>query len=444
MVDDGENININSTANNNNSNIDTTSLPDGGGDTATMILNQCNMTLSEAGVIHGAKVRVLFMHPDDEKPPPGPDKAKMQQTPQGSILQSEEVMGQGMTMVNLMKYFDYAGGTAAIIWIVIYLLMMNACTVVGSWFFQTNTDVRKAFVSDMNTVVLYYSLFNAGEILFGSLYRVEYRRIHIQSSKAVFADAFNAVARAPSRWFDSMPMGTVLNLFAKDSGEIDTNLFMLLMMVMDQLFRLLGICVTVAITSQIFVPVTVVMFVTLMSIQTVFSKTSMALKDLEARTRSPLLSQLEESLDGITTLRCFQAHHTMLDIFGHGLNINAQINFLSFASACWLNLYSGIVAACATLIGSYLAVLNKDTVEPAVNLTTLAMLPSITLMCAGFVGTFTEAEKQFNSFMRMRAYKQLEAESHRVQRGTDVTLKAEAQHLGCGQQNLSQSHLVEG
>ena len=126
-------------------------------------------------------------------------------------------------------------------------------------------------------------------------------------------------------------------------------------------------------------PVTVVMFVTLMTaqvmvhttnplpappspthpvhtrpplhVQNIFSKTSMALKDLEARTRSPLLSQLEECLDGITTLRCFRAHHTMLDIFGHGLNINAEILFLSFACrlCCTAGLDCAARAACFPL-----------------------------------------------------------------------------------------------
>jgi len=138
----------------------------------------------------------------------------------------------------------------------------------------------------------------------------------------------------------------------------------------------------------------------------------MALKDLEARTRSPLLSLLEESLDGITTLRCFKAHRTMQDIFGHSLNINTQINFLQFACVSWLILYATMVASAVTLLGAYLVVMNKETTEPAVNLVVLAGLPSLAGTCAGFIITFTEAEKMFNAAMRMRAYRHLEAEAH--------------------------------
>ena len=51
----------------------------------------------------------------------------------------------------------------------------------------------------------------------------------------------------------------------------------------------------------------------------------------------------------------------------------------------------------------------QETTEPAVNLVVLAGLPSLAGTCAGFIITFTEAEKMFNAAMRMRAYRHLEA-----------------------------------
>ena len=62
-----------------------------------------------------------------------------------------------------------------------YLACMQACTVVGTWFFNVNTDPRKSFVDDISLVVVYYACFNLGEVLFGYLYRSTYRAIHMEA-----------------------------------------------------------------------------------------------------------------------------------------------------------------------------------------------------------------------------------------------------------------------
>ena len=59
--------------------------------------------------------------------------------------------------------------------------------------------------------------------------------------------------------------------------------------------------------QPVFLIAMVAMFTVIITVQQYYSQTAVALKDLDSLTRSPLLNQLEETVDGMVTVRAFGA-----------------------------------------------------------------------------------------------------------------------------------------
>jgi len=65
----------------------------------------------------------------------------------------------------------------------------------------------------------------------------------INASRKLFHDFTYAVLRAPLRWFDTVPLGRILNRFTSDFKVVDSELGMAVSMVLNYSMRVIGITV---------------------------------------------------------------------------------------------------------------------------------------------------------------------------------------------------------
>jgi ATP-binding cassette, subfamily C (CFTR/MRP), member 1 len=140
---------------------------------------------------------------------------------------------------------------------------------------------------------------------------------------------------------------------------------------------LLGMGVSIAVGQPLFLLALVGMFVLILLVQQYYSKTAVALKDLDALTRSPQLNQLEEAIDGMVTVRSFGAQRMMLRRFFHTANVNTSCNFLMFVTQGWLVTYLGLLGAAVTTGAALSAVSSRLTTNPSVIITGLTMMMGI-------------------------------------------------------------------
>lgn len=132
---------------------------------------------------------------------------------------------------------------------------------------------------------------------------VLYFHLTVEASKRLHDDMLKSVIRAKLEFFDTNPLGRILNRFASDVGVTDDQLpvalfdfLVILFMVIGALTSALSILPLIA----VFLPPLVGYF---LRVRGVFLKTSRELKRIEGMARSPIFSCLNESLSGIETLR---------------------------------------------------------------------------------------------------------------------------------------------
>ena len=72
--------------------------------------------------------------------------------------------------------------------------------------------------------------------------------------------------------------------------------------------------------------------------QSFFTRTYRELKRLDSVTRSPIYALLGETLDGVLTIRAFNAEKSLSNRMVSMLDIQQTAYHLTFASQCWLSI----------------------------------------------------------------------------------------------------------
>ncbi|XP_047739320.1 ATP-binding cassette sub-family C member 4 [Hyalella azteca] len=155
------------------------------------------------------------------------------------------------------------------------------------------------------------------------------------SSRRLHDNMFQAVMRAPMRYFDTQPIGHVLNCFTKDMGQIDDLMPMCLWDFLTISLNTVGIIAMIGfVFPYMFIP-TAVFVVVLILLRRLYLHTARDIRRLEAITRSPVFSHLSTSLDGLTTIRAFRTQRSFIRGFDHLQDLHTSSYSMITATTQW-------------------------------------------------------------------------------------------------------------
>ena len=112
-----------------------------------------------------------------------------------------------------------------------------------------------------------------------------------------------AILKAPVLFFDSNPTGRILNRFSKDIGCLDEVLPQTFLFAIQMVLFVLTATLLPLVANAWLAAVVVPIILLYVYIAKYFMRTSRELKRLESVARSPVLSQISETLDGLDTIR---------------------------------------------------------------------------------------------------------------------------------------------
>ncbi|KAB0797840.1 hypothetical protein PPYR_08833 [Photinus pyralis] len=233
----------------------------------------------------------------------------------------------------------------------------------------------------------------------------------MRSSVKLHDSMFNNVIHATLRFFNTTPSGRILNRFSKDMGAMDE---LLPDAFLDYVQLSLSCCAIVSVIASVnpwlLVPTAPIAAV-LYCLRRFYLATSRSIKRLEGVTRSPVFGHLNASLQGLTTIRAFEAEPTLTAEFDKLQDLHSSAWYLlistTYAFAYWLDIICVIYIGIVTF--SFFAFDDS----PSGGNVGLAITQSITL-----VGLFqftirqsAETENQMTSVERILNYNKIEQES---------------------------------
>lgn len=171
------------------------------------------------------------------------------------------------------------------------------------------------------------------------------------ASYSLHKTMINHILNAVMTFFDTNYLGNVVNRFSYDLNIVDEKLPILFFHLLRVAFICLGSIVLIATVNWIFLFPSAIFLVLVVIFRILYIKTARNLKRLEAATRSPLVGHINSTLEGLSTIRAFDAEKKLTDEFYRHQDLYSSAVFTTKLSHAGLGFYMGALSATfATII----------------------------------------------------------------------------------------------
>ncbi|KAG2220577.1 hypothetical protein INT45_008758 [Circinella minor] len=232
----------------------------------------------------------------------------------------------------------------------------------------------------------------------------------IRASQRLHQKLLDRILHAKVRFFDTTPIGRIVNRFSSDlqtiDQEVSPSLSFLLYSIVTT-FSIVGL-ISYVLPSFIF-PGTVIAII-YWFIGAYYLATSRDMKRLNSVSRSPIYVQFNESVNGVTTIRAFGSQYRFI-AENHSLIDNNNRPFLwMWATNRWLHARVETVGAFVSFCTGFVMVLARDWVDPG--MAGLALSYSLTFVfhVLWVVRMYAINEMNMNAIERLHEYLDVDQE----------------------------------
>ncbi|KAI0233416.1 hypothetical protein L0F63_003025, partial [Massospora cicadina] len=198
---------------------------------------------------------------------------------------------------------------------------------------KTNSDSQVAF----NIAVYGVIGLVAGVVTF-TQFLVLYIVCGLRAAKATHNQMVMAVVRAPMSFFDTTPLGRIVNRFSKDQSTIDETLPRSFGGYVGTLMRVSFVVLVVSFSTAPFLALVALLGWVYYSIQRYYLATSRELKRLDSVSRSPIFAHFQETLAGAASIRAYQQQPRFVAESEERLEANLRAYYPSVSLNRWLAL----------------------------------------------------------------------------------------------------------
>jgi len=127
----------------------------------------------------------------------------------------------------------------------------------------------------------------------------------LRASRVLFQKLLASVTSAKLRFFDTTPIGRVMNRFSKDMETVDQETSWVLISVFSDILTVTTIVVLISVITPAFLIAGAVITAIFTVIGIAYLRSSVELKRLESVSRSPIFQHFGETLNGVSTIRAY-------------------------------------------------------------------------------------------------------------------------------------------
>ncbi|CAH1958892.1 unnamed protein product [Acanthoscelides obtectus] len=209
-----------------------------------------------------------------------------------------------------------------------------------------------SFFSRMNCIYIYSGIM-LFVVLIPIVRSVAFFRMCMRASVRLHNNMFARICNATMLFFNKNPAGRILNRFSKDIGCIDETLPNVLIDTIQIACNVIAINIVIATVNMWTLIPSVCIFVIFYMCKTFYVSSSRNIKRMEATTRSPVFSHIHASLQGLTTIRAFEAQEILKQEFDRHQDLHSSAFYMFLGCTrtfgFWLDLLCVVYIAMVTL-----------------------------------------------------------------------------------------------
>lgn len=244
---------------------------------------------------------------------------------------------------------------------------------------------------------LLYSLFGSARIIlvfFGGL----------DVSRRIFKKLLHTVLRAEVRFFDSTPIGRIMNRFSKDIEGIDQELAPYGELFVVTLIRTIGTIILITVITPIFLIFGILVTICFGYVGVLYLQLSRELKRFESVTRSPINQHFTETLAGIATIRAYGDERRFMVQNMQKIDENNRPFFFVWVNNRWMSFRAQVIGSLIVAASSGLSVISAKHIDAGLAGISLSFAATISTTALWLLRCYADVELNINSFERVKEY----------------------------------------
>lgn len=234
------------------------------------------------------------------------------------------------------------------------------------------------------------------------------------ASKRIHRTLMENITHAKFRFFDSTPLGQIMNRFSKDIEAVDQEVAPIAVGVLHCLFSVLTVIILVSAITPGFLIAAFFISIAYFLIGSFYIHSSRDLKRLESVTRSPLYQQFGETLSGMTTIRAYGDERRFIADNEARVNTQTRPFIYLWATNRWLSIRVDVVGALVSFFSGMFVILSVGTIDAGAAGLAMSYAVTFTENILWFVRLYAVNEQNMNSVERVKEYLDVEQEAPAV------------------------------
>ncbi|KAI8366373.1 multi drug resistance-associated protein MRP [Choanephora cucurbitarum] len=244
----------------------------------------------------------------------------------------------------------------------------------------------------------------------------------IRSARVLHSDMLDAIMRSPMSFFDTTPLGRILNRFSKDQHTIDEGLPRTFQGYFRVLFSVISTIAIIAYSTPIFLIVIIPLGFIYIYIQRYYLATSRELKRLDSVGKSPIYSHFQETISGVSTIRAYEQQRRFVFENENRLDDNQKAYYPSISCNRWLAVrleFLGSIIILSAALFAALSIIYGSSIDAGLVGLSVSYALSITQALNWVIRTYCEIETNIVSVERVKEYIDLPTEKYNSVRGVN-------------------------
>ncbi|ODV71464.1 plasma membrane ATP-binding cassette transporter [Cyberlindnera jadinii NRRL Y-1542] len=224
------------------------------------------------------------------------------------------------------------------------------------------------------------------------------------ASRRLYLKVLKRVLHTPMHYLDVTPMGCVLNRFTKDTDSLDNEIGQELTMLVYPGAILTGTVILCVVYLPWFAIALPPLLVVTTATTNFYVASSREVKRIEALQRSHVFNNLHEILNGLQTLKAYNALERFMDKNKHLIDRMNEAYILVIANQRWISIHLELVSCLLVLVVALLSVFRVFNINAA----SVGLIINYVMQVATFMSlvmrSYTSVENEMNSVERLCFY----------------------------------------
>ncbi|CAM1323224.1 Sur (predicted) [Pycnogonum litorale] len=288
-----------------------------------------------------------------------------------------------------------------------------------------------AYEDEDDDSMLYYYLYGYTALSIASLIMYFITNLtwvygSLQATRKLHSRMLFNLIHCPMRFFDTTPLGRIVNRFSSDISVVDKKLPVTLPMLIRFLLLCLSAIAVDTIVTPYFLLVVLPVIVIYYLVQKFFRSTSRELQRLDSITKSPIYSHFSETLGGLPVIRAYRDEERFTEKIMNQINVNNAAFILVNSANRWLAVTLDYLGGCILFIATVSAITAAKLghVTPAFVGLAMTYTLLVPIYLNWVVRNLSEVEMHMNAVERIDNYSNLPEERYIPEKSVESMLKS--------------------